>query len=77
MLPLGRYMKRKLRAQVGRDEATPKSVQLKRSEEMRPLLVRQKSIEGSSLKKEIKNKFAGKAALTEALNKARTKEKKL
>lgn len=43
MMPLGRYMKGKIREQIGRVATAPKTVQLKNSEKMRPLLEAQKA----------------------------------
>ena len=42
VLPLGRYLRRLIRIQLGRDPATPKEVLLEKSKEMLALLVDEK-----------------------------------
>lgn len=57
--PLGKYLRRQLRARIGKDEVTPKEVQLEASKELLPLL--QESVKNAtSFKSEVLKKFEGK-----------------
>lgn len=66
-LPLGRYMKKKIREQIGRDDVEPKASQLARSKELLPMRndLRNSKTE-FSLKKKLLDSKAGKVASLEA-----------
>lgn len=66
MLPLGRYMKGKIREALSREVTVPKEVQLKNSRKMLPLQARASLDPDSSLKKEYLKETAGTAASIEA-----------
>lgn len=75
MLPVGRYMKQKMREQIGREIKTPKEVQLKNSQELRPLRETAKASSDGSLKRVLLDKFQGKVALARARRAVREKPK--
>lgn len=66
MLPVGRHMKNKMREAIGREVGTPKIVQLKNSQEMRPLREIAKASPDGSLKKVVLDKNQGRVALARA-----------
>lgn len=66
VLPLGRYMRRKVREAIGRDASEPKSSALKRSAEMRPLREAAKASSDGSVKKIIVEVNKGRVASFEA-----------
>lgn len=66
ILPLGRFMRGKLRLYVGRDEGSPKEVQIARSAEMLPLRVAARNSSEGSLKELIIESSAGRVASLEA-----------
>lgn len=67
-LPLGRYLRKKLREEIGRSDEAPKEIQLARSKELHPLL--SCSIANkTSLKEEVKKEAEGKLARFEARRK--------
>lgn len=67
-LPLGRYLRKKLRAEIGRPEQAPKEVQLARSRELHPLLARSEANK-TSLAQEVKKEAEGRYARFEARRK--------
>lgn len=75
MLPLGRYLKNKVREQIGRDAKAPKHVQLKNSQEMQPLREIAKASADGSLKRVLLDKTQGKIALARARRAAYEKPK--
>lgn len=61
ILPLGPHLRRKLREKIGREKNTPKMEQIKKGEEMLPLLQNQKkSAEFTTFKTEVLKTFKGK-----------------
>lgn len=67
LLPIGRYMKKKIREQIGREDTEPKESQLKRSAELLPLRnAARNSKEEPSFKKHLVASKAGKVASIEA-----------
>lgn len=60
LLPLGRYLRRKLRTLVGKNEKTPDEILQQISEEMLPLLIRSKTSKTApSLKLQIEEERLG------------------
>lgn len=77
-LPLGRYLTKKLRTYVGKEENTPEAVTQKLAEELLPLRVAAKTDqEAPSLKKQIIKQSAGKVASMEARAKIYKQRKNL
>lgn len=78
VLPLGRYLRKKLRVMVGRDEKTPEAETLRLSQELLPLRVLAKAdAENPSLKHQIVEVNKGKVANLIARQKLNTRGKKL
>lgn len=78
VLPLGRYLRKKLRVMVGRDEKTPESETRRLAEELLPLRIAAKSdAENPSLKHQILEVNKGKVANLLARQKLRKKGKTL
>lgn len=70
LLPLGRYLRRKLRLLVGKDEKTPDAILQQISEEMLPLLIRSKTSKTApSLKLQIEEELLGQKINLEAREK--------
>lgn len=77
-LPLGRYLTKKLRTYVGRDEKTPELVNQKLAEELLPLRHAAKTDkEAPSLKRQIVKQSQGKVASLEARSKIYKQRKTL
>lgn len=74
-LPLGRYMKRKIRERIGRDLLEPKEVQLRRSEEMCSVREIEKRADPDQVKQLKEETRQAKAASMIARDKIRTKRK--